>query len=135
MVMDPGGLRWFTPRVEVHLCGHGTLAAAHVLWEDKYEPPETPIRFRTLAGELTAFRRPGGAGELDFPAESLDVLEPPAGLLRTIGGQIRRLGRGHTFVVAEICGGRSLEDRPSPRGPTRRPVVQAGSAASVAATL
>ena len=96
------GLRWFTPKVEVHLCGHGTLAAAHVLWEDGFEPSDTPIRFRTLAGELTAYRRPGGFGELDFPAESLDVVEPPAGSLRAIGSPVRWLGRGHTFVVAEL---------------------------------
>lgn len=52
------GLRWFTPKVEVPLCGHGTLATAHVLWEDGHELPETPIRFQTLSGALTAFRRP-----------------------------------------------------------------------------
>jgi hypothetical protein len=61
--------------------------------------------------------RPGGTGELDFPAESLDVLEPPAGLLRTIGGQIRRLGRGHTFVVAGIWVRVAMDD---PRGPFLR---------------
>jgi predicted PhzF superfamily epimerase YddE/YHI9 len=97
------GLRWFTPKVEVHLCGHGTLASAHVLWEDGYEPQERPIRFRTLAGELTAFRQPGGTGELDFPAEPLEVIEPPSGLLEAIGGQVAWLGRGHTFVVAELA--------------------------------
>jgi predicted PhzF superfamily epimerase YddE/YHI9 len=97
------GLRWFTPKVEVHLCGHGTLASAHVLWEDGYEPKERPIRFRTLAGELTAFRQPGGSGELDFPAEPLAVIEPPPGLLQAIGGQVTWLGRGHTFVVAELA--------------------------------
>jgi predicted PhzF superfamily epimerase YddE/YHI9 len=96
------GLRWFTPKVEVHLCGHGTLASAHVLWEDGYEKPETPIRFHTLAGELTAFRRQGGGGELDFPAEELAVLEPPPGLLSAIGAPVVWLGRGHTFVLAEL---------------------------------
>ena len=96
------GLRWFTPKVEVHLCGHGTLATAHVLWEDGYESPETPIRFRTLAGELIAFRRPDGTGELDFPVESLDAFEPPAGLRGAIGGRVTWFGRGHTFVVAEL---------------------------------
>jgi predicted PhzF superfamily epimerase YddE/YHI9 len=96
------GLRWFTPKVEVHLCGHGTLASAHVLWEDGYEPQDAPIRFRTLAGVLTAVRRPGGAGELDFPAELLTVIEPPPGLIEAIGAPVRWLGRGHTFVVAEL---------------------------------
>jgi PhzF family phenazine biosynthesis protein len=104
---EPGGdgswgLRWFTPKVEVPLCGHGTLATSHVLWEDGYVSPETPIRFRTLAGELTAVRRPDGAGELDFPAESVAVMEPPPGLARAIGGPLRWLGRGRTFVVAEL---------------------------------
>jgi len=96
------GLRWFTPKVEVHLCGHGTLAAAHVLWEDEYEKPDSPLRFLTLAGELIAFRRPGGAGELDFPAEALTPIEPPRGLLTAIGAPVSWLGRGHTFVVAEL---------------------------------
>jgi predicted PhzF superfamily epimerase YddE/YHI9 len=96
------GLRWFTPKVETHLCGHGTLAAAHVLWEDGYEQADAPIRFQTLAGELTAFRRVSGAGELDFPAEPLGVIEPPPGLLDAIGAPVSWLGRGHTFVVAEL---------------------------------
>lgn len=96
------GLRWFTPKVETHLCGHGTLAAAHVLWEDGYEPLDKPIRFRTLAGELTAFRQSSGAGELDFPAETLTVMEPPPGLLHAIGAPVSWLGRGHTFVLAEL---------------------------------
>lgn len=95
-------LRWFTPKVEVHLCGHGTLASAHVLWEDGYEPADEAIRFDTLAGELTAFRTRDGLAELDFPAEPLAAMEPPPGLLGAIGSPVGWLGRGHTFVVAEI---------------------------------
>ena len=96
------GLRWFTPKVETHLCGHGTLASAHVLWEDGYARPEDPIRFATLAGELTAFRRPGGIGELDFPAEALAVIDPPPGLVEAIGSPVTWIGKGHTFFVAEL---------------------------------
>jgi PhzF family phenazine biosynthesis protein len=96
------GLRWFTPKVEVHLCGHGTLASAHVLWEDGLESADDPIRFDTLAGELTAFRASDGTGELDFPAEPLAQVEPPLGLRDAIGRPAHWIGRGHTFVLAEL---------------------------------
>jgi predicted PhzF superfamily epimerase YddE/YHI9 len=65
------GLRWFTPRVEVDLCGHATLAAAHVLWDEGLLGPETPAHFDTRSGRLTALRR-GDWIELDFPAEPID---------------------------------------------------------------
>ena len=60
-------LRWFTPAVEVDLCGHATLASAHVLWEQSLVPPESAIRFLTRSGELGA-RMDGGLIWLDMPA-------------------------------------------------------------------
>jgi PhzF family phenazine biosynthesis protein len=60
-------LRWFTPKVEVKLCGHATLATAHVLWEQGILAPDREARFHTLSGLLTA-RRDGRLIELDFPA-------------------------------------------------------------------
>jgi PhzF family phenazine biosynthesis protein len=64
-------LRWFTPKAEVALCGHATLAAAHVLWESGKLAPGAPARFDTLSGRLTAQRaenaRETGWIELDFP--------------------------------------------------------------------
>jgi len=60
------GLRWFTPTVEVDLCGHATLATAHVLLTNGYFPPDTRLIFTTLSGKLTA-RAIGGAIQLDFP--------------------------------------------------------------------
>jgi len=60
-------LRWFTPKVEVKLCGHATLATAHVLWEQGIVPVGREARFQTLSGLLTA-RRDGDLVELDFPA-------------------------------------------------------------------
>src|SRR5438034_10817459 len=60
-------LRWFTPAVEVDLCGHATLASAHVLWEAGYLKPEAAARFHTRSGLLTAVRH-GGDIEMDFPA-------------------------------------------------------------------
>lgn len=58
-------LRWFTPAMEVPLCGHATLASSHVLWETELHDEPT-IRFHTLSGVLAA-RRAGDAIELDFP--------------------------------------------------------------------
>ncbi len=60
-------LRWFTPKVEVKLCGHATLATAHILWETGILGPDREARFQTLSGLLTA-RRDGALIELDFPA-------------------------------------------------------------------
>jgi PhzF family phenazine biosynthesis protein len=60
------GLRWFTPQVEVDLCGHATLASAHVLWESGRLPRETPARFHTRSGWLTAAFQDGWI-TLDFP--------------------------------------------------------------------
>jgi PhzF family phenazine biosynthesis protein len=60
-------LRWFTPLVEVDLCGHATLATAHVLWETGRLAGDAAARFLTRSGELTAGRRDGWV-ELDLPA-------------------------------------------------------------------
>src|SRR5438270_11083870 len=60
-------LRWFTPEVEVDLCGHATLATAHVLWETNRLAPSSAAVFHTRGGDLRANRRADGAVELDFP--------------------------------------------------------------------
>ena len=60
-------LRWFTPTTEVHLCGHATLAAAHVLWEQKLISLDTPASFNTRSGILSACYTKEGI-ELEFPA-------------------------------------------------------------------
>jgi PhzF family phenazine biosynthesis protein len=65
-------LRWFTPNVEVDLCGHATLATAHVLWEEGLVPVDRSAHFETRSGRLTAVRRDGWI-ELDFPAEPVNV--------------------------------------------------------------
>ncbi|RUL89676.1 PhzF family phenazine biosynthesis protein [Tautonia sociabilis] len=81
---DSYRLRWFTPTVEVDLCGHATLAAAHVLWEDGHRPIGAPISFQTRSGRLSATRS-GGLIALDFPAEPVAGCPPVAGLLEAIG--------------------------------------------------
>ena len=62
-------LRWFTPVVEVELCGHATLASAHILWETGHLQAHEQARFYTLSGLLTADRQDGDWLELDFPAK------------------------------------------------------------------
>jgi PhzF family phenazine biosynthesis protein len=62
------GLRWFTPAVEVDLCGHATLASAHWLWESQAVTNGSAVKFQTKSGVLGARRAPDGWIELDFPA-------------------------------------------------------------------
>jgi len=78
-------LRWFTPTVEVDLCGHATLASAHVLWTERGVPSDRPLAFSTLSGPLGAAPGDGGWIELDFPAEPVTPADPPAGLLEALG--------------------------------------------------
>jgi PhzF family phenazine biosynthesis protein len=77
-------LRWFTPAVEVDLCGHATLASAHVLWQDGHLPEGQQARFLTRSGLLTAARR-GAWIELDFPAKIAVEAPAPAELLPALG--------------------------------------------------
>ncbi len=66
-------LRWFTPTVEVDLCGHATLASAHVLWQEGCIDSDAPAEFETRSGLLTAHRRDDWI-ELDFPSEPVDAM-------------------------------------------------------------
>ena len=77
-------LRWFTPAVEVDLCGHATVASAHVLWQDGHLKPGEQARFHTRSGLLLADQR-GEWIELDFPAKIVTAAEPPAELLPALG--------------------------------------------------
>ena len=77
-------LRWFTPSIEVDLCGHATLASAHALWETGQLSPHARARFATRSGELFAVQA-GDLIELDFPATVVEPAEAPAGLLDGLG--------------------------------------------------
>jgi PhzF family phenazine biosynthesis protein len=81
---DGFSLRWFTPAVEVALCGHATLASAHALWETGRLRPDAQARFQSKSGLLTADRA-GDLIELDFPATPSTPADPPAGLLAALG--------------------------------------------------
>jgi len=77
-------LRWFTPHGEVRLCGHATLATAHVLWEEGVLEHRKVAQFSTLSGPLNATPL-GRQIELDFPARPPSKVEAPAGLLDALG--------------------------------------------------
>ena len=95
----PGGylLRWFTPVVEVVLCGHATLASAHVLYETGLAAAGEPITFQSASGPLAA-RQDDGSIVLDFPATPARPQSPPAGMLEALG------------VTAPVWTGRAPED-------------------------
>ena len=98
---DGYGLRWFTPSVEVALCGHATVASAHVLWEDGHLPPGKQARFHTRSGLLLADRR-GEWIELDFPATVATPAEPPAGLLSALGVAAKAVSRNQFDYLVEM---------------------------------
>jgi len=81
-------LRWFTPTVEVELCGHATLASAHVLWSEGHAPPGRPIRFQTLSGALEASRAGESGIALDFPSKPVSESEAPPALLQALAPEV-----------------------------------------------
>ncbi|MEW5765283.1 MAG: PhzF family phenazine biosynthesis protein [Acidobacteriota bacterium] len=95
-------LRWFTPAVEVDLCGHATLASAHALWTEGHADPATPLRFFTRSGELGA-EREGDWITLDFPATGPAPCPPPEGLLEALGAQARYVGKTRFDYLVELA--------------------------------
>jgi PhzF family phenazine biosynthesis protein len=95
------GLRWFTPTVEVDLCGHATLATAHVLWDEGHASTDEPLRFRTLSGILTARRLEAGIA-LDFPAEAPAPCPVPEGLSETLGSRPVATARNRMDLLVEL---------------------------------
>ena len=95
-------LRWLTPAVEVDLCGHATLASAHVLWQDGHLPEDRQARFYTRSGLLTADRR-GEWIEMDFPAKIATACEAPPQLLPALGVvSARFVGRNAFDYFVEV---------------------------------
>jgi PhzF family phenazine biosynthesis protein len=104
LVPQNGGynLRWLTPTVEVALCGHATVASAHVLWQDGHLPEGQQARFHTKSGLLTADRR-GEWIELDFPAKIATPAEAPAELLQSLGvEEARFVGKNAFDYLVEV---------------------------------
>ena len=94
-------LRWFTPAVEVELCGHATLASAHILWEQGILAPESPARFHTRSGLLSAVRKDAWI-EMDFPAEPDTQAEFPEDIVNAFGVQARYVGKNRFDFLLEF---------------------------------
>ncbi|HMA41397.1 MAG TPA: PhzF family phenazine biosynthesis protein [Gemmatimonadales bacterium] len=99
---DAWNLRWFTPTVEVDLCGHATLASAHVLWQDRHLQPGAQALFDTKSGRLTAART-GDWIEMDFPAEPAHPVEPPEFLLPALGIKARYVAKNRMDYLVEVA--------------------------------
>jgi PhzF family phenazine biosynthesis protein len=95
-------LRWFSAKTELALCGHGTLASAHVLWEDGAVPAAEPIRFRTASGPLACARRDGWVAVEFAAAPATPVAAPPPDLLRALGVRSRFIGRNQFDYLVEL---------------------------------
>lgn len=95
---DAYALRWFTPSVEVDLCGHATLASGFVIMRI-LEPGRDAVRFHTVkAGTLTVTRAADMLA-MDFPARPAAPMEAPAGLLKALGGAPRAVLRARDYLV------------------------------------
>jgi predicted PhzF superfamily epimerase YddE/YHI9 len=110
-------LRWFTPTVEIDLCGHATLASAHALWESGRLSPTETARFHTRSGLLTAVRIGGGANgdsggdingdggwmQLDFPLTPNEAAPVPDGLIEALGvGTALYVGRSKFDYLVQV---------------------------------
>ena len=100
-------LRWFTPSVEVALCGHATLASAHVLWQDGHLPQGETARFHTKSGLLTAVQNNGWI-EMDFPATACEAAEAPPQLAEALGLKPVFVGRNKFDYLVEADGEATL---------------------------
>jgi PhzF family phenazine biosynthesis protein len=102
-------LRWFTPTVEIDLCGHATLAAAHCLFEDGIGGP---IRFATRSGVLTVDQRPDGSLAMDFPAWLFTQFDARSAVAEALGVPAEWTGRtdNESFLLALVADEGSVRD-------------------------
>lgn len=115
-------LRWFTPAIEVDLCGHATLAASHVLWEASVLRRDEPATFDTLSGELVC-RTAGERIEMDFPAEPAQQVPVPAGIEGVLGCSVAWYGANrmdHFAVLESEASVRALD-------PDMKPIAALGT--------
>jgi PhzF family phenazine biosynthesis protein len=98
---DGFNLRWLTPTVEVALCGHATLASAHVLWEEGHLAAGQEARFYTKSGLLTA-RQQDEWIEMNFPAVIESPSPPPAGLAEALGVRLVYVGKNKFDYIVEL---------------------------------
>ena len=106
---DSFDLRWFTPAVEVDLCGHATLASAHVLWEIGILKPDESAKFQTRSGLLKAQREAEWI-ELDFPALPDKPTLAPRGLSKALGTRPKYVGKSRFDYIAELDSERTVRN-------------------------
>jgi PhzF family phenazine biosynthesis protein len=107
-------LRWFTPKTEVSLCGHGTLASAHVLWEEGIVDGEAPAVFDTQSGRLIC-KLASQWIQMEFPARSVEPTAIPSGLVESLGLEGREVqvskyeGSGESLYLVEVGSAKMLQ--------------------------
>lgn len=105
-------LRWFTPAAEVSLCGHATLASAHVLWERRYLPADSEAIFETRSGRLTCTLQDDWIA-MDFPVRTVEEAPAPEGLLEALGLSnpifVGRFRNSHLVEVADVDALRAVQ--------------------------
>ncbi len=106
---DGFDLRWFTPSVEVDLCGHATLASAHILWETGQLDRQAKARFHTRSGLLTAEFNQGEV-ELDFPATPDEEVNAPDGLYKSLGVVPVHVGKSVYDYLVEVDSEKTVRD-------------------------
>jgi len=94
-------LRWFTPAVEVELCGHATLASAHILWEIGLLKSTEQALFHTLSGPLMANQQAEWI-EMNFPATQEEEASAPAGLVEALGVKAKYIGKNKFDYLVEV---------------------------------
>ena len=100
-VEDGFALRWFAPTMKVDLCGHATLASAHVLWETGELAPDVVARFHTKSGLLTATKR-GDSMSSTFRSRRPIPFEAPPGLTDALGVAPRYVGKDIFDYLVEV---------------------------------
>jgi PhzF family phenazine biosynthesis protein len=106
---DGFDLRWFTPRAEVDLCGHATLASAHALWENGHLAASETARFHTRSGLLTAVRV-GEWIELNFPATPAEPASAPPGLVEALDVKPAYVGKSRSDYLIEVDGEEAVQN-------------------------
>ena len=95
-------LRWFTPTTEVDLCGHATLASAHILYEDAHVARDETIRFQCASGELLVLFA-NGRLEMDFPSLPTRPCDPPESMLDALGVKPKAVQKGRFDYLVEVA--------------------------------
>ena len=103
-------LRWFSPKVEIDLCGHATLASAHVLWTEHRDNAGV-LSFETRSGELRARRLEGGWIELDFPVNRASEVGVESAVLDALGvSPVRTAATANGWILVELATAGEVRD-------------------------